>query len=196
LVNWWLCPAREAREEALVALEEWSADPYQRSTRHWRNALRAALYPTITAEDVAALEFAIERKDDRDTADFQQAMDDILESVLHLPVREKKSTVQAKVQRLQEPGEEEIEWTAPIEPQWTRKLLTYYAAAYMDLVIWASLAGHTINVRSLHNNFRKGSDCGDINASITSNEVSVRDFMEKLKDDSILHYLSRLEEDK
>lgn len=183
------------RDTVLTVLGKWAADPYRRITCQWRGALQAALQPSVTDDDVAAFDAAIEWADAKDDTKCQQALEGIVESVSHLPAREKLLEVRKKVQELLEPGEEEREWTAPVRPQWTEKLLTYYAAAYMDLAIWAALAGDSINVRSLHDNYRKDSGQGEIAARIDSNQVSVRDFMEKLKDGSILQYLSRLEEE-
>lgn len=82
-----------------------------------------------------------------------------------------------------------------LDEQWLRKLFIYYAAAYMDLAIWAALEGETLNIRSLHDNFRKDYAHGDIRAPIETNQVSVSDFMKLLTNMPPYALAARLEDE-
>ncbi|WP_280554195.1 hypothetical protein [Halomonas sp. 25-S5] len=158
------------RDAALAALEEWSDRPYQRSTSHWRGALRAALCPTITADDVAAFDGILEREEEGARAASQQEMMDAVESVSRLPPEEQRLGMEAEIRRLREAEGEEAQQVLryatgqtdglkPVPPAWLEKLFTRRIAAYLDLSLWAALEGHTIDVEGLHAElFPEGSD--------------------------------------
>lgn len=172
------------RNAALIALEEWAVGPYRRITGQWRGALQVALQPSVTDDEIIAFAGIIEREVAEDAAACQQALDDIVESVSHLPAKEKLLKVQKKVQELLEPGEEEKGRTSPVSHHWVRKLFDYHIAAYLDLTLWAALAGHNIDIETLHSELLPdGHD-----------PRSVADMLRGLHGERHLSYRTRIEE--
>lgn len=150
-----------ARENALSALQEWSADPYRRITEQWKNALQEALQPSITADEIEPFIVILEEEERAKGDAYQMELIEIVKGVRHLPGRDQLLAVKDATQRMLETEEKEARQALsdltgrdnglePIDHAWVRKLFNYRITAYLDLTLWAALESYELDVKELH----------------------------------------------
>lgn len=188
-------PSSPAREYALTALQEWSADPYRRITEQWKNALKEALQPSVTADEIEPFLVILEEEERAKGDAYQMELIEIVKGVRHLPGRDQLLAVKDATQRMLETEEKEArqalseltggdDGLEPIDHAWVRKLFNYRIAAYLDLTLWAALKGYELGVTELL-------------AKLFPDEKdprTVADMLQKLKNFQHLRYRIRIQD--
>ncbi|MGC3872395.1 hypothetical protein ACPF7Z_03870 [Halomonas sp. GXIMD04776] len=191
------------RKKALSILEEWSANPYQRPDECSRMTLYACLTSTIRMADssdvVEVFTAVLEREDARndEASQEQEAYQRReLETLLKDSLGQLKQTAvhpsevrQKLIMALSLPEMEE-EQIDPSGPAWIGKLLDYYVAAYMDLMLWAALEGIHLG-KSIHG---KVSALQQVLCLGNSDPRQVVRLLKDFQDEKLLPYLVRIEE--